>query len=106
VWDPLSLAEIYELPRELEQPGALDAAVRGDPWTQATGITEISGAYFVGQDIVISTSADELDTDDPGRLGPRMLARWSAAGQQFTWIRQLAQTAGDLLALGGSILTL
>jgi hypothetical protein len=106
VWHPLSLAEIYELPRALEQPRALDAAVRGDPWTQATGITEISGACFAGQDIVISTSADEPDTDDPGRLGPRMLARWSAAGQQFTWIRQLAQAAGDLLALGGSILAL
>lgn len=81
-------------------------ALRAAPWSEAAGVAEISGACFAGQDVVIGTSADEPDTDEPGRLGPRMLARWSAARQQFTWIRQLAQTAGDLMPIGNSILAL
>jgi hypothetical protein len=31
----------------------------------------------------VSTSADVPDTDEPGPLGPCMLARWSAAQQRF-----------------------
>jgi hypothetical protein len=103
MWHPLSLAEIYDLSRALRQPRVLDAIPREDPWTQATGVTEISGACFVGQDVVISTSADEPDTDEADPLGPCTLARWSARRRQFTWNRRLAQTAGDLLPIGNSI---
>lgn len=106
VWHPLSLLEIYDLPRALEQPRALDGMPRDAPWAQAAGLAEISGACFSGQDVVVSTSAETPDTDEPGRLGPRMLARWSTARQQFAWIRQLDQTAGDLLPVGDSILAL
>jgi hypothetical protein len=35
-----------------------------------------------------------------------MLARWSTARQEFTWSRQLAQAAGDLLLVGDSIVAL
>jgi hypothetical protein len=90
MWHPLSLAEIYDLSRALRQPRVLDAIPREDPWTQATGVTEISGACFVGQDVVISTSADEPDTDEADPLGPCTLARWSARRRQFTWNRRLA----------------
>jgi hypothetical protein len=106
LWHPLSMAEIRDLSRALQQPRVLDTTPREDPWSQATGITEISGACFAGQDVVISTSAGEPDTDDPGRLGPCTLARWSAQQQQFTWIRRLPRTAGDLLPFGNSILAL
>jgi hypothetical protein len=90
MWHPLSLAEIYDLSRALRQPRVLDAIPREDPWTQATGVTEISRACFVGQDVVISTSADEPDTDEADPLGPCTLARWSARRRQFTWNRRLA----------------
>jgi hypothetical protein len=100
------MTEIYDLSRALEQPRVLDAAPGEDAWTRATGVTEISGACFAGQDVVVSTSAGVPDTDEPGRLGPCMLARWSAAQQRFTWTRQLAETAGDLLPFGSSILAL
>jgi hypothetical protein len=106
VWHPLSMLEIYDLRRALEQPRALDGAPRDDAWGRAAGVTEISGACFSGQDVIISTSAGEPDTDKPGRLGPCMLARWSTARQQFAWIRQLGQTAGDLLPVRNSILAL
>lgn len=106
VWHPLSMAEIYDLSRALQQPCVLDTPPREDSWTQATGVTEISGACFAGQDVVISTSADGPDTGEPGHLGPCMLARWSAQRQQFTWSRRLAQTGGDLLPFGNSILAL
>ena len=106
MWHPLSTAEIYDLSRALQQPRVLDATPREDPWTRATGVTEISGACFAGQDVVISTSADEPDTADPGHLGPCMLARWSTRQQKFSWSRRLAQTAGDLLTIGNGILAL
>lgn len=57
-------------------------------------------------DVVVSTSAEVPDTDEPGRLGPCMLARRSTARQQFAWTRQLGETAGDLLPVGDSILAL
>lgn len=106
VWHPLSMLEIYDLPRALEQPGALDGMPRNAPWTREAGVTEISGACFSGPDVVVSTSAEVPDTDEPGQLGPCMLARWSTARQQFAWIRQLGETAGDLLPVGDSILAL
>jgi hypothetical protein len=106
VWHPLSLTMIYDLSRALTQPRVLDGTSREDPWTQAAGLTEISGACFVGSDVVVSTSAEEPGTDEPGRLGPRMLARWSTAQQEFTWIRRLDQTAGDLLPAGEAIMAL
>lgn len=106
-WHPLSLTEIYDLSRALEQPCVLDVVFpRGDPWTEASGVTEISGACFAGRDMVIGTCAEEPDTDEPGRLGPSMIARWSVEEQKFTWIQQLAQTAGDLLPVGNSMLAL
>ena len=100
------MAEIYDLSRTLREPRVLDTSPREDPWTRATGVTEISGACFAGQDVVISTSADEPDTEEPGHLGPCMLARWSTRQQKFSWSRRLAQTAGDLLPIGNSILAL
>ncbi len=107
VWHPLSLTELYDLPRALDQPGVLDIVFpRGDPWTEASGLTQIGGACFVGRDMLVSTCAEGPGTDEPGRLGPSMIARWSVEGQQFTWIRQLAQTAGDLLPVGNSVLAL
>ncbi len=105
IWQPFDTAEIYDLSLALKQPRALDAFTLDDPWTQATRL-EISGACFTGQDVVVSTTADEPDTDEPGHLDGRMIARWSVEEQQFTWLRQLAQTAGDLLPLGNSILAL
>jgi hypothetical protein len=57
---------------------------REDPWAQASGVTEIGGACFTGQDVVVSTSADEPDSDEPGLVGPRMLARWSTTRHAFT----------------------
>jgi hypothetical protein len=105
VWHPMDLTDIYDLSQALKQPRVLDAVPRDDPWTQATRV-EISGACFTGHDVVVSTSADEPDADEPDRLGGRMIARWSVRGQQFTWIRQLDQTAGDLLPVGNSILAL
>ena len=106
VWHPLSMAEIFDLSRALQQPRALDTTPRQDPWSRVAGVTEISGACFAGQDVVISTAADEPDTDEPSRLGPCMLARWSAQRQQLSWSRRLPQTAGDLLPVGHSILAL
>jgi hypothetical protein len=106
VWHPLSMTEIYDLPRALVQPRVLDGAPRDDPWPQAAGLTEIGGACFAGRDIVVSTSAEEPDTDEPSRLGPRTLARWSTARQEFSWSRQLAEQAGDLLPAGNSIMAL
>lgn len=102
----MSTTEIYDLSRALEQPRVLDGTPGQDPWRRATGVTEISGACFAGQDVVVSTSADVPDTDEPGPLGPCMLARWSAAQQRLTWTRHLAQTAGDLLPFGRGILAL
>ena len=90
------MAEIYDLSRALDQPGVLDGPPTGDPWRQAAGVAEISGACFAGQDVVVSTSAEVPDTDDLGPLGPCMLARWSTAQQRFTRAQQLEQTAGDL----------
>lgn len=41
MWHPLSLAEIYDLCRALQQPRVLDAIPRENPWTQATGVVDL-----------------------------------------------------------------
>ena len=67
---------------------------------------EVSDACFVGGDIVLSTSSEENDPEEPDDLAPNMLARWSIAQQRSVWRRQLDETAGDLQPFGGGVLSL
>jgi hypothetical protein len=67
---------------------------------------EISGACFIGDDVVISTSAEPNEPDGPDDLAPNMLARWSMTQRRFLWRDQLEETSGDLLPIGNSVLSL
>jgi hypothetical protein len=61
---------------------------------------------FVGDDVIVSTSAEPNEPDGPNDLAPNMLARWSMAQRRFVWRHQLAETAGDLLPIGNGVLGL
>jgi hypothetical protein len=67
---------------------------------------EISGACFIADDVVMSTSSEQNEPDRPDDLGPNMLARWSTGERRFLWRRHLDETAGDLLAFGDGMLSL
>lgn len=96
---------VYDLPRALASPQVLDTF--GDVFDMRGLIgAEISGACFIDDDVVVSTSAEPNDPEGPEDLAPCMLARWSATQRRFVWRQQLEQTAGDLLPMAGGILAL
>ncbi|WP_144024020.1 hypothetical protein [Amycolatopsis keratiniphila] len=105
VWHPWYSLAVYDLERALADPTTLDSV--GDVFNQIGLIqAEVSGACFVGEDIVISTSTEENDPDGPDDLGPTMLARWSLADRSFAWRSQLDQPAGDVVPFAGDFLAL
>jgi hypothetical protein len=105
VWHPWGCLMVYDLHRALARPDVLDS--HGDVFN-LTGLiqAEVSGACFVGDDVVISTSAEPNDPEEPDDLAPTMLARWSPITRQFIWRRTLDLTAGDLVPIAGHVLAL
>ena len=105
VWQPWSCVMVYDLIAALDNPARLDSY--GDTFDMRGLIqAEISGACFVGDDVVVSTSPEPNDPEGPDDLAPNILARWSITDRRFIWKRHLPQTAGDLLPLGDGILGL
>jgi hypothetical protein len=105
VWQPYGCLETYDLHQALTDPTSLDG--RGNVFgLRGLVQAEVAGACFVGDDVVISTSAEPNDPEDADDLAPVMLARWSAATKTFAWRRQLGETAGDLVPVAGDILAL
>lgn len=106
VWHPWGCVVVYDLPAALEDPRTLDSI--GTDLFGMRGLlqAEISGACFVGDDVVVATSAEPNEPDGPDDLGPNMLARWSMSQRRFVWRHQLTETAGDLLPIGDGVLGL
>jgi hypothetical protein len=106
VWQPADDLAVYDLPQGSGSPEHLDS------WGDAVGIDgfvhrEVSGACFIGDDVVLSTSAEDTDdVGDPDDLGWGMLARWSSAERRYLWRQHLGDTAGDLAPIGGNVLAL
>lgn len=105
VWHPWDVLAVYDLSRALSQSDELDGlgsvlGIRG----LANG--EVSGACFVGADVIVSTGSEENDPDSPDDLEPQLLARWSTSEGRFTWRHQLDHCAGDLVSLAGNVLAL
>ena len=65
---------------------------------------EVAGACFLGSDIIVATSQEDLGNGD--LLGPLMLARWSHEEERYTWQRPAPTDLGDLVAFHGSVLAL
>lgn len=103
VWHPWGCLAVFDLHRALTRPHTLDSP--GDVFDLRGLIqAEVSGACFIDDDVVVSTSSEPNDPETPDDLAPNMLARWSVTTKTFTWRRQLQQTAGDLMPLAGNIL--
>lgn len=106
VWHPWGCLVVFDLHAALEQPQTLDD-VEGDLFGMRGLVqAEISGACFIGDDMVVSTSAEPNEPDGPDDLAPNMLARWSMKQRRFLWCHQLEETAGDLLPIGNRVLSL
>jgi hypothetical protein len=106
VWHAWGCVVVFDLYAALAGPRVLDS-VEGDLFGMRGVVqAEISGACFVGDDVVVSTSAEPNEPEGPDDLGPNVLARWSMTGQRFLWRRQMAETAGDLLPIGDGVLSL
>ena len=105
VWHPWGCVAVYDLGAALADAAVLDSW--GDVWNLRGIIqAEVSGACFVEDDVVVSTSLEENDPDDADDLGPGMLARWSRDDERFAWRRQLDHSPGDLLPMAGGVLAL
>jgi hypothetical protein len=104
-WHPWGCLAVYDLHRAMSQPAVLDGL--GDVF-DLRGLVqaEVSGACFIDDDVVVSTSPEPNDPEDADDLAPNMLARWSVTTRTFTWRRHLDQTAGDLVPMAGAILAL
>jgi hypothetical protein len=105
IWHPWGCLMVYNLEQALKSPENLDTYGDVFDMRELAG-AEASGACFVGDDVLLSTSAEPNDLEGPGDLGPNMLARWSTSERRYLWQRQLDQTAGDLLAFAGGVLGL
>lgn len=105
LWHPLDSLAVFDLHEALAEPASLD--VSGGLFKIQVE-TEIAGACFVGDEIVVSTPTEPYDEEleeQPG-LEPKMLAGWSPETRDYTWRKQLDLAAGDLIPLGGNILAL
>lgn len=105
VWHPWDVLAVYDLSRALSQSDELDGlgSVLG---IRGLANAEVSGACFVGADVIVSTGSEENDPDSPDGLEPQLLARWSTFEGRFTWRHQLDHCAGDLVSLAGNVLAL
>jgi hypothetical protein len=105
VWHPWGCLDVFDLAEGLGNPRVLDGP--GTVWGLHGLIqAEVSGACFVEDGIVVSTTSEENDPEDDNDLGPNMLARWSERDRQFLWRRELDQSAGDLAPIGNYVLAL
>jgi hypothetical protein len=106
VWHPWGCLAVFDLHAALADPRTLDSG-EGDLFGMRGVVqAEISGACFVGDDVVVSTSAEPNEPDGPDDLGPNMLARWSMTQRRFVWRHHLTEPAGDLLPAGNGVLSL
>ncbi|KAA2262720.1 hypothetical protein F0L68_12575 [Solihabitans fulvus] len=105
LWHPWSCVMVYDLHRALTQPDALDSPDDGLNPQRLPG-AEVSGACFVDDDVVVSTSSESDEPVESDELAPTMLARWSITTGTILWHRKLDQTAGDLVSIAGNILAL
>ncbi|WP_146173827.1 hypothetical protein [Saccharothrix carnea] len=105
VWHPWDCVAIYDLHRALADATTLDSWHGTFDMPHQVG-AEISGACFIDDDVVLSTSPEEHDPEGPEELASNAVARWSTATESFTWRRRLDRTAGDLVSLGGDFLAL
>ena len=106
VWQPWESLVVYDLRRALSDARTLDS-VRSEVFAMIGVVqAEVSGACFSADDVVLSTSAEPNEPEDPDDLGPDMLARWSIKERRFLWRRQLSETAGDLVPFGDCVLSL
>ncbi|MET8762587.1 hypothetical protein [Lentzea sp. NPDC004782] len=95
VWHPWDVVVVYDLQEALTDRSVLDSW-RGSFDLTDLSSTEVSGACFAGDDLVVSTSSEDEDEE---------LMRLSLADGGFRWRRQLDRTAGDLLPIAGDILS-
>ena len=106
LWHPWGCLVVYDLRRALSDARVLDP-VRSNVFDMRGLVgAEISGACFSADEVVVSTSPEPNEPDDPDDLGPNMLARWSTGERRFLWRRHLGETAGDLLAFCDGVLSL
>jgi hypothetical protein len=103
VWHPWGCLFVYDLHQALRHPQLLDGF--GDVFDLRGLIqAEVSGACFIGDDVLISTSDEPNEPETPDDLAPNMLVRWSSTDRRFAWRRQLDHCAGDLLPVDGGVL--
>ncbi|MFD0207149.1 MULTISPECIES: hypothetical protein [Saccharothrix] len=105
VWHPWDCVAVYDLHRALADATTLDSWHGTFDMPREVG-AEVSGACFIGDDVVLNTSPEEYDPQSPEELEPNTVARWSTATETFTWRRRLDRTAGDLVPIGGDFLAL
>ena len=105
VWHPWDVVVVFDLHAALATPSELDSAF-GPFELGNLSNTEISGACFVGDDLIVSTSDEE--NDDPGddELDATMLARRDLVARKFLWRKKLDHIAGDLIPIAGNFLSL
>ncbi|MEV4319753.1 hypothetical protein [Actinocrispum sp. NPDC049592] len=105
IWHPLDTLAVFDLHHALAEPESLD--VSGGLFKIRVE-TEIAGACFVGDEIVVSTPDEPYDDEleEQLELEPNMLAGWSPVTGEYTWRKQLDLAAGDLVPLGGNVLAL
>ena len=105
VWSPWSCLAVYDLASALTDPSLLDGP--GDLYSMVGMITaEVSGACFVEDGVIVSTTDEPNDPDAPDDLHPNVIARRSFDQGRFLWVRKVAEPAGDLLALHAGFLAL
>ncbi|TDP91851.1 hypothetical protein [Labedaea rhizosphaerae] len=104
IWQPFDCLAVYDLHRALDEPGTLDDTSGGVVDLERFHSADISGACFVGDDLVVSSADEPSDPGEPGNLGKGSLARYSMEERRFTWQVRLPEPAGDLIPLGEHVL--
>lgn len=107
VWHPLAVAGLFDLSAALDDASVLDREVLSRDPGDRFGISfnaEVAGACFVGDDVVVATTAEPLG-DDEG-LGPLTVACWSPEEDRYLWQRPAPADLGDLISFHGSVLAL
>lgn len=105
LWHPWGCLAVYDLAEALRDPTVLDGY--GNVFDLRGLIeAEVGGACFVGNDLLVSTTAEPNDPESADDLAPNMLVRRSLGERRFTWRRDLGFSAGDLVPMAGGALSL
>ena len=106
VWHPVTVADVFDLTRLVDDPGALDR--RDDALWQAVNTEAVASCWLSDDLLVVATTSDEepFDDEDNQGLGPGELGVWSVNDAGWRHRSRLGRRCGLLLPCGTAVLSL